>query len=232
MRKPKRNSPSAASQEAQSTALLLRDKIYAEIKADILSCDLNPGSKLHEQALAEKYGVSKSPVRDALLRLENEGLVEVSPRKGYNVSSISMVDSLELYEFRQLLERACVERSVRAASDAELKSLDKFRKGPTAKGLQPWLRYNYDFHMTIAAICGNERLKRATQSVIQSFDRLTYASVLRQGRDLDTLVQEHALLIDVMQKRDEAQASQLIRDHITSSRNRFLDSFAPARLAD
>jgi GntR family transcriptional regulator, rspAB operon transcriptional repressor len=212
-------------------SLLLRDRVYSKIKSDILSCNLQPGSKLHEQELAGKYGVSKSPVRDALLRLQSDGFVEVAPRKGYFVSSISMVDALELYEMRQLLERACIERAARAASDTDIRALDKFRRGPPSKNGLAWLRYNRDFHLAIAACCGNRRLQQASERVIHSFDRLTYAGV-QQGQSLEEILAEHSSLIDAIQMRNGPGASQLMRLHIENSRNHFLNGFATSRLKD
>ncbi|MDP6925550.1 MAG: GntR family transcriptional regulator, partial [Rhodospirillales bacterium] len=69
---------------------LIRDSVYSRIRADILTCGLAPGSRVFENDLAERYGVSKSPVRDALLRLQEHGLVEVLPRKGYLIRPISL----------------------------------------------------------------------------------------------------------------------------------------------
>src|SRR5688500_16695365 len=99
---------------------LLRDDIYARIKEAVLSCEIAPGAGMREQELAAQFGVSKSPVRDALHRLQSEGLIEVLPRKGYRVKVISLEDALELYEMRIILECACTERMVRVASKSDL----------------------------------------------------------------------------------------------------------------
>ena len=90
---------------------LMRDGVYEQIRADILSCALVPGSAVYENELAQRYSVSKSPVRDALLRLQEHGLVEVLPRKGYRIRPISIADAHDLYEMRVLLEKASVRRA-------------------------------------------------------------------------------------------------------------------------
>ena len=77
---------------------LIRGAVYDNIRADILACALAPGARIHENDLAARLEVSKSPVRDALLRLEVEGLIEVLPRKGYRVRPISVADVAELVE--------------------------------------------------------------------------------------------------------------------------------------
>ena len=107
---------------------LMRDGVYEKIRADILSCALVPGSAVYENELAQRYSVSKSPVRDALLRLQEHGLVEVLPRKGYRRCPISIADAHDLYEMRVLLEKASVRRACDEASDDQLVSLDKFRE--------------------------------------------------------------------------------------------------------
>src|SRR6266540_1588986 len=133
-----------------SASLLRRDEIFAEIKELVLACKLPPGSKIYEQEFAQRFGVSKSPVRDALHRLEMEGLVEILPRKGYRVRPISLVDAMELYEMRLLLEKACIERCCRSASDADLAALNRFRTGPHGPMMQQWLSYDRDFHLAMA----------------------------------------------------------------------------------
>src|ERR1700733_15154585 len=83
--------------------LLLRNSIYRAIRQAILTCGLEPGQKLREQMLAERYHVSRSPVREALLRLEVESLVTVLPRQGYLVNAITMPDVEALFDLRLLI---------------------------------------------------------------------------------------------------------------------------------
>jgi len=201
---------------------LIRDGVYDNIRADILACELAPGARIHENDLAARYDVSKSPVRDALLRLQVEGLIEVLPRKGYRVRPISINDVGELYEMRLLLEKACVRRAITEASDEVLAALDIFRTTDHAGDLATWVRYNRQFHRAIAAAAGNERLAKAAAEVIDQFDRLTFVGVATVSTDGDTdrLAAEHGALIDAIQARDKGRASRLITDHIKQSRKR------------
>ena len=80
--------------------MLLRENVYEKLRADILSCQLAPGDDMREQELAERYAVSRQPVREALLRLEREHLVTVQPRQGYRVNPISLADARDLLRFR------------------------------------------------------------------------------------------------------------------------------------
>jgi DNA-binding GntR family transcriptional regulator len=85
---------------------------------------------MREQDLAERYAVSRQPVREALLRLEREHLVTVTPRQGYRVNPISLADARDLLRFRFALEPACVMDAIESASDDTLKSLNEFRRFP------------------------------------------------------------------------------------------------------
>ena len=90
--------------------MLLRDNVYENLRSDILTCRLAPGDDMREQELAERYAVSRQPVREALLRLEREHLVTVQPRQGYRVNPISLADARDLLRFRLALEPASISR--------------------------------------------------------------------------------------------------------------------------
>lgn len=206
---------------------LMRDGVYARIRDEILSCGLQPGLRIYENDLAKRYEVSKSPVRDALLRLQEKDLIEVLPRKGYRVRPISASDARELYEMRLLLERASAEYATEHATDEELASLDRFRTADKNMNLLSWVKYNSEFHRSIAGIAHNSRLVRATQEVIDQFDRLTFVSVssakfdITQGKFAD----EHGEIIDAVQARNKRQAGSLTSNHIKNSQKRLMAAF-------
>jgi GntR family transcriptional regulator, rspAB operon transcriptional repressor len=213
---------------SSSKAPLMRDDVYERIRDDILSCTLQPGSPVHEQALAQRFQVSKSPIRDALLRLQEQHLVEVLPRKGYRVRPVSLADAVEMYEMRLLYERECALRAIDHADDATLAALDAFRTGPRGRDLPKWIDYNRRFHLAVAEASGNSRLARAAIEVIEQFDRLTYVGVNGSATPagVHKFADEHAAIIDALQARDRRRAGALIRDHIEASRKRTLASLA------
>ena len=96
--------------------MLLRDNVYENLRSDILTCRLAPGDDMREQELAERYAVSRQPVREALLRLEREHLVTVQPRQGYRVNPISLSDARDVLRFRLALEPACVAEAIENAT--------------------------------------------------------------------------------------------------------------------
>ena len=215
----------AASPAAPVT--LIRDGVHERMREEILSCVLKPGSLVQENDLAERYGVSKSPVRDAFLRLEQQGLVEVLPRKGYRIKPISVADAAEMYEMRLLYERACIARAVEQASEATLGALDAFRASGGTPDLASWIAYNRAFHVAVARAGGNARLARAAGGIIEEFDRLTYMSIARFDiGGLAALVAEHVELIDALQARDKRRAHAVARQHVEEARDRLLASIS------
>ncbi|MHB2166371.1 GntR family transcriptional regulator [Alsobacter sp. R-9] len=205
----------------EDSSELIRTAVYHRLRSDILSCALRPGSQLQEKQLCERYGVSKSPIRDAMLKLEELSLVEIMPRKGYRVRPISLADARELYDLRLLLERECVSKAVESAPDATLAALDQFRNVDGAMPLADWIEYNRAFHGALADASGNSRLARMTRQVLDQFDRLTTMSVEQSGPGgRSRFVAEHGGLIDALQRRDKRQAVALSRDHAEGSRKR------------
>ena len=208
--------------EATNGSGLMRDGVYGRIRSDILTCVLTPGALLQEKDLAARYSMSKSPVRDALLRLQEQGLVEVMPRKGYRILPISLADARDLYDTRILLEKACIKRAVENATDEDLATLNRFRSAGENKGLSEWVNYNHDFHQAIAQLSGNARLTKMAKDIIDQFDRLTFTAVFTRPSEASSekLVGEHCDIIDAIQTRNKTKAARLITAHVMKSRKR------------
>ncbi len=197
---------------------LVRTTVYRLLRADILSCSLRPGSQIQERELIERFAVSKSPIRDALLKLEEQNLIEILPRKGYRVKPVSLIDARELYDMRLILERECVLRAIEQSDDA-LRELDAYRVGPDSDNLSDWIAYNRQFHIAIADLCGNARLAAVTRDVIEQFDRLTYTSVSLTGpKGQARFVSEHVAIINALQQRDRRNALSHAKDHVEDAR--------------
>jgi GntR family transcriptional regulator, rspAB operon transcriptional repressor len=212
-------------------------EIYERLHADILACVMAPGAQFRERQIAERFNVSKSPVRDALIKLQEQNLVEVIPRKGYRVTRISLTDARDLYEMRVILEREAIARLVESGSDEDLASLDQHRDG-SIDSLDEWIGYNRGFHVHLAMICGNQRLARAGREVVEQFDRLTKVSVSNAVKPdilaasvLEDRMEEHRAIIDAIQARDKRKAVSLSREHIEASRRRLMAALESASIA-
>ena len=201
--------------------MLLRNNVYDSLRSDILSCRLAPGDDMREQELAERYAVSRQPVREALLRLAREHLVTVQPRQGYRVNPISLSDARDILRFRLALEPACVAEAIENAPDAVLKGLDQFRR--FSGDHEAFIAYNRAFHSALAHASSNRRMAAALCDLIEQADRLVRVSIANlKGHNPAQLVAEHAALIDAMQRRDRRAASRIIKAHISQTEKRVL----------
>ncbi len=203
--------------------MLLRDRVYDSIRRAILTCAFRPGQELREQTLAELYRVSRSPVRDSLLRLELEKLVTVLPRQGYLVNPISIPDVEDMFDLRLLIEPAC---SAAAAlrDDAAVQILDRFRgfSEATSTGTT-FFEYNLAFHRQIADLSGNTRMATVANDLAEQFDRLVRISIVDyQMTRTVHLIAEHEAIIDAIQAHDSELAARLTSQHAVGGRSRIL----------
>ena len=199
--------------------MLLRDNIYDALRGAILACDLLPGQALREQDLAAQYEVSRSPVREALLRLESERLVTVHPRQGYVVNPVSVSDARDLFGLRLVIEPACAAAAVHAVA-VELAALDRFR---VLADEAAFIVENRDFHTTLARLSGNARMAAVSIDLVEQSDRLIRLSVSTVlGRNTGLLVAEHAAIVDALQARDGRGAARLVRAHVLNAQTRVL----------
>jgi DNA-binding GntR family transcriptional regulator len=203
---------------ARNIVTLVRNKVFNLVRGEILTCALQPGEELREQELARRFGVSKSPVRDALQKLEFEGLVEIEPRRGHRVKPISVSDAEDILDLRLLLESGVVRRTAERASDADLKALDAFREANT-KSVSAFTIYNREFHTRLAQLSHNRRLLDEMRRVMEFYDRLCVVSLSNQRtKDCSEPLADHVTIIDALQARDGSRAARLIARHVGRSR--------------
>ncbi len=206
---------------------LLRADVFRTLRQDILGCRLLPGAELREAELAERFGVSKSPVRDALSRLVQEGLVMVMPRQGYRVAPISVKDVRDMFEYRAVLEGAGARMAAESASDEALRALDRFRIFDRGADPDGFIRYNREFHHAVVRLSGNARLVRAAESQIDQMDRVVTMSVdAMRNHDPARAVGQHLEIIDALQRRDARRASSLMARHVLEARKRVCDALS------
>lgn len=200
---------------------LIRHRIYDQLRAEIMSCDLQPGSEVREGELASKFGVSKSPIRDALQRLESEGLIEIAPRKGHRVAPISVSDAKDMLDMREMLEAGALRAAVVRASDADLKSLDALRDADT-NDMNNFSEYNRKFHLRLCELSGNRLLADTMARLMESYDRLCIVSLSTRRNGVDSMTDalaDHHTIIDALQARSATLATRASARHIRKSRS-------------
>lgn len=203
---------------------LIRQEVYQKLRGDILSCALPPGEEFREGELVEKFGVSKSPIRDALQRLELEGLVEISPRRGHRVAPISVLDAEDMLDMREILEAGAIRAIATKASDTELRRFDQFREA-NLDNMQKFASYNRAFHMHLSEASGNRRLANSMAQLMENYDRLCIVSLTStrdQSGGMELALADHNTLIDALQARNVAAAVRASSRHLKKSRSSIL----------
>lgn len=202
---------------------LMRHKIFRALRQEILACNIRPGEEVREFELAQRFGVSKSPIRDALQKLEFEGLVEIVPRKGHRVTPISVSDAEDMLDLRQILESGALRHAVKASEQA-LSSLDVLREADT-DDLDGFSEYNRRFHLRLCELTGNRRLSDTMARLMENYDRLCVVS-LTSLRDvtggMSTALEDHKAIIDALQSRNAAAAIRASARHLKKSRGQIM----------
>ena len=206
---------------------LLRETVYEQLRADMISCSLAPGTEIREAELAARFEMSKSPVRDALMRLEREGLVISLPRQGYRVAPVSLSEVLDMFHLRAALERACVERIVLHASDEDLEALNTFRHFDAGAWDGGFIAYNRAFHRRIAHLGANARMRDQLIDLIDLMERAVQISLNNMNKgDPHSAVSEHSGLIDALQARSVKRAQRLAEQHVVTAGKRVSNAIA------
>lgn len=211
---------------------LLRETVYDQLRADMISCRLAPGTEIREAELAARFVVSKSPVRDALMRLAREGLVITLPRQGYRVAPVSLTDVQDMFHLRAALERACMQRIGKYASDEQLAQLDAFKHFDPAQWEGGFVVYNRAFHHLLAKLGANARMRDQLIDLIDQMERAVQISLssIRKG-DPEPLVDEHSEIIEALQTRNVKRAQRLAEQHIAAAGKRVTDAISRSVIA-
>ena len=207
-------------QGAAQMTLSQADRLRSEIEDDILSCKLKPGDRLDESKLAEKYGTSRTPVREALRQLSSNGLIEIRPHKGAIVAKLGIRELVEHFEVMAELEGACCRLAAKACLKSDIEAIteanEMCRTLIERNDIQGYQKANEDFHESIHAACHNGYLIRLTTSLrnrIASYRRMQ----LEQVNRLNTSVQEHDRIIKAIQQGLPDEADRLMQSHISNN---------------
>jgi DNA-binding GntR family transcriptional regulator len=217
-------SPRQRAAEVQSETA--KQRAYRLLRADILRGVYDMGERLNENQLALRYGLGKTPVREALGILQQEGLVEALPRVGYLTSWITLKEVDDIFDLREILEGASAEKAALSISDTALERLEKLRWNFDAGDRQSYLEFldeNMEFHRTVAQASGNQMLVEAVERLLEKTQRLVILRLDISG-SLDELVSEHRGLLDALRERDPARARTHMVADITNTHRFVLES--------
>lgn len=200
----------------------LRDIVFETLREAIIHQTLKPGERLMEIQLAEEMGVSRTPVREAIRKLELEGLVVMVPRKGAYVASISMKDIHEVYELRSALEALAASLAAARITDEELEEMErqmvKEAKETDENNLQGIVTIDTTFHDLLYKAANNQRLVQFINILQEQLQRFRAATLSSPGRSKYAL-EEHKKIVEALANRDAKLAARLATEHIENAEN-------------
>lgn len=192
----------------------LREKILESIRDAILKGTLRPGERVSEPELAERFGISRTPIREAFRQLESEGYLVVIPRKGAVVASLSERDVEEFYSIKSILEGYAARMAAERMAPRDIERLEaineKLEQIAAAGDIKAFFRVHNEFHDLFIKASGNDKLGELINQLMLKFNRLRLASLAQPGR-MGISVQEHRKIIDAFRKHDGELADNLVR---------------------
>ena len=193
----------------EEVAELLRQRIFAR--------ELEPGSWIDEVKIAEAYGISRTPLREALKVLAAEGLVTMKVRRGAYVTEVNEKDLSDVYHLLALLESDAAGVVAERATEVELESLAELHQSlERAQGdREAFFRINEEFHQRLLQLADNRWREQMVADLRKVMKLNRHQSLLKSGRILESL-QEHRLLLQALQSRDAAASAQRMREHFLS----------------
>ncbi|WP_206797682.1 GntR family transcriptional regulator [Amycolatopsis sp. MtRt-6] len=199
--------------------LSLTERTHALIKEDILTARRLPESMLVEHELAREYGVSKTPIREALRLLAHDGWVLVLPRKGYLVRPLRFEDVREIFALRQMIEPPLVVEAAKRSSPEQLDALERhIDDQAAAASTEAALNAATAFHLDIARLSGNRRAERIMLGVTDEVRRMHYlAPNLRSRLTEDAEIRDHRDLVSAMRRLDIERAYEIMDRHSQES---------------
>jgi DNA-binding GntR family transcriptional regulator len=221
----------AASFSSTGTSLTdhsLAERIYQGLRAGILDGSLEPGSVLRQEQIARRFAASRVPVREAMGRLEGDGLIISRPRRGYAVHALQQDDIVEIFELRVVIEEhaARIAAIARTEDDIDVvtglvERMETVAREGSNYG-SDWARLNRDFHLRLVASSRRQRLHTTVETLRDSVEAYVRAEMGITG-DVKSALLEHREMLEAFRAGDADGLARLSRQHIEGTARRLLD---------
>lgn len=206
-----------------------KNSVYDYLFNAIRSGDIKPGQTLTERGLAEKIGVSRTPVREAIRKLEEQGIVTHEPHKGVKVITLSEEKVAQLYDVRELLEGLAVRRLAERQTPQMIEELRGFieraEKEAVENNIRELAEINSEFHLALARLSGNVYLETIMNMLQTQISLMMSASLSTSGRPLQN-IEEHKGLIDAIRSGDGEFAESIAKHHVRKAREHAMKKLA------
>ncbi|NLW06924.1 MAG: GntR family transcriptional regulator [Clostridia bacterium] len=205
----------------------LREIVFEALREVIIKGQLKAGERLMEVQLAEELGVSRTPVREAIRKLELEGLVVMIPRKGAYVADMSVKDIADIFEIRAALESLAAGLACESITEEEMEELErmliKFAECVHKGELEKLVEADTQFHEIVYRASRNKRLVQIISNLRENIQRFRAISMGMAGRMRETL-EEHKRLVEAINARNVELARRIAREHIENSENKVMEA--------
>lgn len=200
----------------------MQDIAFQTIKQAIMRKEFLPGTTYSEQAVAKEMGMSKTPVHQALLDLENKGFVSLMPRKGFKVNVLSAKNIRNMFEMRRVVERAVILKITPRLSTESIEDLEKILED-IKQTVDPFDFQKHDraFHRYLASLSNNTYIINALNTVWDLSDWIG-ASILRKRGGYDQAANEHRIIFEFLTAGNAEKAAAAMERHLISTESRFL----------
>lgn len=200
----------------------LRELVFESLREAIIGGQLRPGERMMEIQLAEEMGVSRTPVREAIRKLELEGLVVMIPRKGAYVAGLSLKDITDVFEIRRAVEGLAAELAAERITDDELETLERYlviiAEQIEEGDLNKVVETDTKFHTLLYQASRNNRLTQIINNLREQIQRFRTTSLAYPGR-MKNALEEHRRIVEAISSRDGEQARRIAQEHIENAEN-------------
>lgn len=201
--------------------LPLRDVVFNTLRQAILTGELKPGERLMEIHLANKLGVSRTPIREAIHKLELEGLVIMIPRRGAEVAQITEKSMSDVLEVRRAVDALCVELACDRICEEELdalkKACDNFEEAVKTKDVKVIAQADVDLHDIIVQATRNQRLVQLINNLSEQMYRYRF-EYIKDFSQHDRVIEEHRMIYESMCNKDKEAATEAAKTHIDNQK--------------
>lgn len=204
-------------QENMDEYLPLRDVVFKTLRQEILIGELKPGERLMEIHLANKLGVSRTPIREAIRKLELEGLVTMIPRRGAEVAQITAKNLQDVLEVRKALDALAIELACERITEEEMEALkracDNFEHVTHTKDATRIAKADVELHDIITKSAKNDKLLQMVNNLAEQMYRYRFEHI-KDASTHHRLIEEHGKILESLEKRDKKAAAEMVKEHI------------------
>ena len=201
--------------------------VYGELKRQILTFQLVPGTALEERQILRSLGFSRTPFREACMRLKEEGWLLAFSRRGFLIAPITFEDIVHIYELRLILESACAQIAAVRATAPDMERMERMIQAEDGCSSidaisADLVKMNFEFHMFLAELTQNTRLTNIVRNILEHVTR--FDSMLTRYAPSTSWV-THNSIVEAIRRRDSVQAGKNMQEHIEQARMRIISAF-------